>query len=91
MLLGHLAIKDPIFKLKCNGVFFQIAELMKRMKELHAHKMRQNRVQMRLRAAQHEKEQAKIEAKRELKHKEIKKQVYRALGKAEKRKKGNYD
>ena len=46
---------------------------------------------MRLRAAQHEKEQAKIEAKRELKHKEIKKQVYRALGKAEKRKKGKYD
>ena len=54
------------------------------MKELHAHKTRQNTVQMKLRAAQHQKEQAKIEAKKELKHKEIKKHVYRALGKAEK-------
>ncbi len=65
----------------------QIADLMKMMKELHAHKLKQRRILMRQRAAQHEKEEAKVATKRELKHKEIKKQIYRALGKAEKRKK----
>lgn len=68
----------------------QIADLMKMMKELHAHKMKQRRIQMRERAAHHERDQAKVAAKRELKHKEIKKQIYRALGKAEKRKKGKF-
>ena len=61
------------------------------MKALHADKLKRDRVQMRLRAAQHEKERAKIEAKRELKLKETKKQIYRTIGKAEKRKKSKYD
>ena len=65
---------------------FQIADLMKMMKALHADKLKRDRVQMRLRAAQYEKEQSKIAAKRELKQKEIKKQIYRTIGKAEKRK-----
>ncbi len=62
------------------------------MKEVHAQKMKQRRVEMRSRAAAHQKEQQKVAAHREQKHKEIKKQIYRALGKAEKRKsKGKYD
>ena len=56
------------------------------MKTLHQHKMKQQRLIMRERAARHQREQAKIEFRRDKKHKEIKKQIYRTLGKMEKKK-----
>ena len=59
------------------------------LKVLHEQKMKSRRVQMRERAAQHQKEQGRIDSKREVKHKELKKQIYRSIGKAEKRKARN--
>ena len=58
---------------------------MKMLKTLHEHKMKQRRVEMRQRAASHQKEQAKIEAARQAKQKEVKKQIYRVMGKKEAR------
>lgn len=60
---------------------------MKMMKEVHAHKMKQRHQTMRQRAASHQKQLEKMNVKRDLKQKELKKQIYRNLGKAEQRKK----
>ncbi|XP_013412523.1 ribosome biogenesis protein BMS1 homolog isoform X2 [Lingula anatina] len=65
----------------------KVAELMKMLKTLHEHKMKQRRSQMRERAQQHEKDKRKIEMKRTEKQKVVKKQIYRVLGQIEKKKK----
>ena len=56
------------------------------LKTLHEHKNRTEHAKMRDRAAQHEKVMGKINEKRQDKRKEVKKQIYRALGKMERRK-----
>lgn len=55
------------------------------LKTLHADKMQKRRVQMRERAASHQKELARLNVHRNAKQKEVKKQIYRVLGKKEKR------
>ncbi len=59
---------------------------MKMLKALHTDKMKKRHAEMRQRAAQHQKQQGYIDVKRQAKQKEVKKQIYRAQGKAEKRK-----
>ena len=59
---------------------------MKMMKTLHQQKMQERHRAMRQRVALHKKQNEKVEAKRDAKHKEIKKQIYRVLGQVEKRK-----
>lgn len=65
----------------------KVAQLMKMLKTMHEHKMKQRRSEMRDRAAKHQKDQAKVDVARSLKRRELKKQVYRKIGKQEVRKK----
>ena len=67
--------------------YLQTAQMMRMLKQLYEHKMKQRHHEMRQRAGEHEKQQAKIEGRRQLKHKEIKKHAYRVLGQIEKKKK----
>ena len=64
---------------------FQVAQLMKMIKTLHEHKRKQERLAMRERAAQHQKQQAHVEASRAVKRKERAKHAFFLLGQAEKR------
>jgi hypothetical protein len=64
----------------------QVAQLMKMLKALHENKMKERHKVMRARAQKHEKMMGKIDSKRQQKQKEVKKQIYRHLGKVEKRK-----
>ena len=64
----------------------QVAALLKMMKVLHQQKMRERHHTMRQRVELHKKQSEKIEAKRDAKHKAVKKQIYRVLGQVEKRK-----
>ncbi|XP_063445799.1 ribosome biogenesis protein BMS1 homolog [Mytilus trossulus] len=64
----------------------KVAKVMKMLKTLHEHKRKTERFKMRDRAAEHEKKMAKIDVRRVQKHKETKKNIYRALGQLEKKK-----
>ncbi|CAC5392616.1 BMS1 [Mytilus coruscus] len=64
----------------------KVAKVMKMLKTLHEHKRKTERFKMRDRAAEHEKKMKKIDVRREKKHKETKKNIYRALGQLEKKK-----
>ncbi|CAG2207768.1 BMS1 [Mytilus edulis] len=64
----------------------KVAKVMKMLKTLHEHKRKTERFKMRDRAAEHEKKMAKIDVRRVKKHKETKKNIYRALGQLEKKK-----
>ena len=59
--------------------------MVSKLKLLYAHKRKQQREEMRARAATHQKEQERIDKHRQAKHNELKKQAYRRLGKQEKR------
>ena len=61
----------------------QVADLMKMLKTVHAEKLRQRRTEMRLRAAKHQKQQAKLQAKRDRNTKDMKKRMYAIQGKME--------
>ena len=63
----------------------QVAQLMKMLKTIHDHKRKQERAVMRERAAQHQKQQAHIEASRSVKRKERAKHAFYRLGQLEKR------
>ena len=63
----------------------QVAQLMKMLKTIHDHKRKQERAVMRERAAQHQKQQARIEASRSVKRKERAKHAFYRLGQLEKR------
>ncbi|CAH1795459.1 unnamed protein product [Owenia fusiformis] len=65
----------------------KVSEFMKMMKTLHEHKMKKKRVEMRQRARAHEKQTKIIDNKRQKKTKEMKKEIFRVLGKMEARKK----
>lgn len=85
ILLAYSVINEIAFVIK-------VAQLMKQLKMLHEHKMKQRRIAMRDRAAQHQKQQEREDAKRDVKQRELKKQIYRHLGKEEKRKsKGRFN
>ena len=58
---------------------------MKMMKTLHEHKRKQERAAMRERAAEHQKQQARIESSRAVKRKERAKHGFYRLGQLEKR------
>jgi len=62
----------------------QVAQLMKMLKTIHEHKRCQERAVMRERAAQHQKQQARIEAGRAVKRKERAKRAFYRLGQLEK-------
>ncbi|KAI0235085.1 hypothetical protein LSAT2_014510 [Lamellibrachia satsuma] len=64
----------------------KVAALLKMMKTLHQQKMQERHHAMRQRVALHKKQNEKLEEKRDAKHKEIKKQIYRVLGQVEKKK-----
>ena len=66
-------IRDPKEK--------KVAQMMQMIKELHAHKLKQRRLEMRQRAAKHQKDQAVIEGKRQQKQKETRKNAFRSMGK----------
>ena len=63
----------------------QVAQLMKMLKTIHDHKRKQQRAIMRERAAQHQKQQARIESSRAVKRKERAKHAFYRLGQLEKR------
>ena len=65
----------------------QVAQLMKMLKTLHEHKRKQERAAMRERAAQHQKQQDRIESSRAVKRKERAKHAFYRLGQLEKRQK----
>lgn len=67
----------------------QVAQVMKMLKTVYEQKRKQSRVAMRERACEHQKQQAKIEASRNVKRKERAKHAYYLLGQAEKRKQSN--
>ena len=58
---------------------------MKMLRVLNEEKLKKRREEMSTRVARHQKEMAYINNKQAAKNKEVKKQVYRALGKMEKR------
>jgi len=58
---------------------------MKMLKALHEHKRKQERAAMRERAAQHQKQQARIDASRAVKRRERAKHAFYRLGQLEKR------
>ena len=60
--------------------------MMKMLKTLHEQKMKSRRVQMRQRAQEHQKKISFLDNKRAQKEKEVKKEVFRVLGKIEKKK-----
>jgi len=57
---------------------------MKMLKTIHEHKRSQERAAMRERAAQHQKQQARVEASRAVKRKERAKHAFYRLGQLEK-------
>lgn len=59
------------------------------LKKVYEHKNRSEHRKMRERAAEHEKKMDKINNARQLKQKEAKKQVFRMLGKMNKKKRGD--
>ena len=63
-----------------------MAALMKMFKKVHDSRMKQKQDEHLKQVAKHKKEMEKIEVKRLQKSKELKKQIYRRLGKQEKRK-----
>ena len=63
----------------------QVAQLMKMLKTIHDHKRKQERAAMRERAAQHQKQQTRVEASRAVKRKERAKHAFYRLGQLEKR------
>jgi hypothetical protein len=70
-----------------NGI--KMAAVMKMFKKVHETRMKEKRESHTKQAAKHKKEMEKIEVKRLQKSKEMKKQIYRRLGKQEKRKNKN--
>ena len=64
---------------------------MKMLKTLHDHKRRTEWVQMKERAAKHQKDQDRVGVQKSKKQREIKKEVYRVLGQIEKKKKKHRD
>ena len=54
---------------------------MKMMKTVHAQKMQARRLEMRMRAAHHQKELAKINVKRDANSKDMKKRMFTIQGK----------
>ena len=50
---------------------------MKMLKTVHAQKRHARRLEMRMRAAQHQKEQAKVDEKRDTRTKDMKKKMFR--------------
>lgn len=64
----------------------QVAEVMKILTTLYEHKRKEDRVVMRKRAAQHQKQQAKIDSSKAVKQKQWAKHAYYLLGQKEKRK-----
>ena len=56
------------------------------LKSVHEHKKRTERVQMRERVTKHQKQMQKIDKVKQKKHREVKKEVFRVLGKMENRK-----
>jgi len=59
--------------------------MMKMLRTLYDHKRKQERIAMRERASQHEKQQERIEASRAVKRKERAKHAFYRLGQMEKR------
>ena len=59
---------------------------MKMVKNVYQHKMRSDKMRMRERVTKYQKEVDRIGAIKNRKQKEVKKDIYRALGKLEKRK-----
>ena len=83
IIQGHIICSS---KFKDKKYFIsQIVKVMKMLKTLHEHKRKTERFKMRERAAEHEKKMKKIDVRREKKHKEVKKNIYRALGQLEKK------
>ncbi|XP_046584794.1 ribosome biogenesis protein BMS1 homolog [Haliotis rubra] len=65
----------------------KVAKVMKMMKTLYEHKRRSAHVQMRRRAEKHQQNQAKIDALKDQKHRQVKKDIYRILGRMDGKKK----
>lgn len=59
---------------------------MKMMKTLHDHKRKTENLAMKQRVTEHQKKVGKIEEKKEKKQREIKRDIYKALGQIEKKK-----
>ena len=66
---------------------FQIAKMVRMLKELHAHKERTERQAMRERVAKHRKARRQQDQDRDLRQKEARKLAFRTLGKLEERNK----
>jgi hypothetical protein len=64
----------------------QKLKFMKMLKVIHEHNMRNKHAVMRKRAHEHQKKQAREAAKGERKQKDVKKDLYRMIGKMEKAK-----
>ncbi|XP_052262735.1 ribosome biogenesis protein BMS1 homolog isoform X1 [Dreissena polymorpha] len=63
----------------------KISKMVRKLKSIHEHKCRMEHRQMRDRVADHQKQRAKVDAVRTKKQKELKKNVFRMLGKMNKR------
>ena len=59
---------------------------MKKLKALHVHASRERHLAMRSRAAQHQETRARDDVHRHARQRDVKKEIYRVMGKAEKRK-----
>ncbi|XP_053392079.1 ribosome biogenesis protein BMS1 homolog [Mercenaria mercenaria] len=86
-----LAKKDPVQRVAIlrEPHEAKIAKMMSMLKSVHEHKKRSEHVKMRERVAQHQKQMQKIDREKQKKHREVKKQVFRMLGKMENRKSNN--
>ena len=75
-LVQEVALKVTTCLFSC-----QVADLMKMLKTVHAQKRHARRIEMRMRAAQHQKERSKIDEKKEARTKDMKKNMFRIQGK----------
>ncbi|XP_048248671.1 ribosome biogenesis protein BMS1 homolog isoform X1 [Haliotis rufescens] len=84
-----LSLPDPVKRVSIirEPKEAKVAKVMKMMKTLYEHKRRSTHVQMRRRAEKHQQNQAKIDALKDQKHRQVKKDIYRILGRLDGRKK----
>ena len=74
-------VQEVVLKVTTCLFSCQVADLMKMLKTVHAQKRHARRIEMRMRAAQHQKERSKIDEKKEARTKDMKKNMFRIQGK----------
>lgn len=91
----HAKVSDPVQKQRVAVIREpheeKMASVVKMFKKVYENKMKKKQDQHLKQVQKHKKDMEKVELKRLQKSKEMKKQVYRRLGKQEKRKSGHSD